>query len=212
MSISTPDLSFIPPLPQTFASWRIWKGSVRDEPKAQPVPKKQLRQVYRRARKWNKEQRGIIGSSALRVLEALIEDFPLHVTGLLYPSYETIAKASGLSRSTIARAIQRLKQLGILNWLRRCDHALENGRYVLKQLSNRYFIMPPSGWFGLKSEPDPTPDPNSWGACPMLPPVIEQASDEVDPLRQLAVLESDPKDETASALASLFRTVKGRLN
>ena len=66
----------------------------------------------------------------------------------------------------------------------------------------------------LRSLPDaPPPHPSEWGAVPPLPSVIEQAAEETrHGMRKtaLSILESDPGDETAAALASFGRAMEAR--
>jgi hypothetical protein len=58
------------------------------------------------------------------VLHALIFDFLNHRTGRLDPSYEAIARQAGVCVRAVATALKRLRELGILHWVRRCgaDH------------------------------------------------------------------------------------------
>ena len=71
-------------------------------------------------------------------------------TGRLEPCYETIAKATRLARSTVARALARLAdpKNGFLTWIRRTepiDGAAGAGPQV-RQVSNAYRIERPAGW------------------------------------------------------------------
>jgi hypothetical protein len=50
------------------------------------------------------------------VLHALIFDFLNHRTGRLDPSYAAIAAKAGVCVRTVATALARLRELGILNW------------------------------------------------------------------------------------------------
>jgi hypothetical protein len=119
------------------------------------------------ARSWNAAKQaagrygGTLGSSCMRVLECLAFDFQNYRTGRLDPSYEGIAAETGLGRSTVAEALARLKQLGIIHWVQRSAH---------------HMLIPPSQWRGVELPPEPEPpDPGTWGDHPPLPSVIEQA-------------------------------------
>jgi len=80
---------------------------------------------------------GAVGHSGLQVLHALIFDFMNYTSGRLDPSY-AIAKAANVCERTVNNAITRLKELGILNWVRRCAESMRDGRFVLEQETNAY--------------------------------------------------------------------------
>jgi len=113
----------------------------------------------------------------------------------------------------LASALQRLKELGILNWVRRCrEDQDEKGRFCLRQESNAYALLPWTQWRGFHSAPPaPPPDPESWGAAPVLPTALEDALIEArqggDQVAQLRRLEADPGDQLAAALANLFGSI-----
>ena len=203
---------------KTYAAWPVWSGSFRGEVRFAPLPKKQALKLYHKARAWNRQKLagrygGSIGSAALRVLECLIFDFLNFASGRLDPGYEAIARKTGLGRSTVATALVRLKELGIITWIRRCAEDRDAaGRYMLCQETNAYAILPASQWRGYDRQPEPPPPhPSTWGACPPLPPLIEQAIDEqkhgggVPAI--IGLLESDPTDRLATALARLGRSL-----
>jgi hypothetical protein len=123
------------------------------------------------------------------VLHTLIFDFLNFRSGQLDPSYAAIARKANVCQRTVATAIQRLKSLGILNWVRRCaESRAEDGRFVLEQETNAW-----------------------WGDHPPLPSLLAQAAAE----RQaggtmqgvIGILDSDPSDAVAMALARLGRAV-----
>jgi hypothetical protein len=77
---------------------------------------------------------------------------------------------------TAASALQRLKALGILNWVRRCAESWQDGRFVLEQQTNAYAVLPESQWRGYRSPQDqPAPLPGTWGDPPPLPSALAQA-------------------------------------
>jgi hypothetical protein len=70
--------------------------------------------------------------------------------------------------------VKRLRDLGLLDWLRRCvEDQDEEGRFRLRQLTNAYGLLPPSQWRGFaEPPPPPPPQPGTWGertARPGLP-------------------------------------------
>jgi hypothetical protein len=151
---------------------------------------------------------------ALIVLQTMIFDFLNHRTGRLDPGYDALKRKTRLCRQTIARALARLKELGIIHWQRRCVPGTdEQGRFILRQRTNAYAVLPSSQWHGfVDDEPPSEPYPETWGAAPPLPSLIEQACTDIsggDTGRTvLSRLDADPGD--ASGLADLFRTVSGK--
>jgi hypothetical protein len=216
----------LPPLPgfdspKSYAAWPVWSGSTTAEIKWPKVIKEAVIAWYHKARSWNAAKRaagrygGTLGSSCLLVLQSLAFDFQNYKTGRLDPSYEGIAAKTGLGRSTVAEALARLKQLGIIHWQQRSAHHWHNGRFELKQITNAYALLPPTQWRGIELPPAaPPPDPGTWGDHPPLPSVIEQAIAEKNEggsfAAQLARLEDDPNDETATILARIGRRIETR--
>lgn len=206
--------------PKTYAAWPVWSDSVRAEVRSSPLPKKAATRLYHKARAWNRAAKvagrygGALGSSALRVLEALIFDFLNYASGRLDPSYESIARKTGLGRSTVAEALKRLKALRVITWLRRCTEDHDGaGQYRLRQETNAYGLLPPSQWLGFidPEPPAPPPHPSAWGATPPLPDVLDQATqarrDGASGAALARILESDEGDGLAAALARLGRAI-----
>lgn len=203
----------------TYASWPVWSESTTKNTRYVPLPKKAALRIYYKAIDWNRRGKlagrhgGLIGSHVLLVLHTLIFDFLNHTTGRLDPSYNAIQRKTRLCRQTVARALARLKELGIINWIRRCrEDTDESGRFMLRQDTNAYAIIPPTQWRGYTeiAAPEP-PHPTAWGACPPLPCLIQQASEAIreganirSAVRQL---EDDPNDRLAAALTSLGRSL-----
>jgi len=67
------------PVRSGSAKISLWQEEGRIET-AKPS-KKMLRAIYRKAEKWNTQQRGVVGMSALHLLYVLIEKFPYAITG-----------------------------------------------------------------------------------------------------------------------------------
>ncbi len=203
---------------KTYAAWPVWSDSTTKEIKFQPMPKKAAVKLWHRARAfdrqtWQKGKHGgVVGHSALQVLHALIFDFMNFRSGRLDPSYAAIAKAANVCERTVNNAITRLKELGILNWVRRCAESMRGGRFVLEQETNAYAVLPSSQWRGYSEPPEaPPPAPGTWGDHPPLPSLLAQAMAE----RQaggtmqgaIGILDADPSDALALALARLGRAV-----
>jgi hypothetical protein len=203
----------------SYAAWPVWSGSTTRETRFVPMPKKAAIRIYHKAVEWNRRDKlagchgGVIGSHVLLVLHSLIFDFLNSKTGRLDPSYSSLQRATRLCRQTIAKALARLKQLGIINWIRRCEEDQDEfGRFMLRQKTNAYAILPPTQWRNYMEVdmPEP-PHPTSWGACPPLPSLVEQAVTAKHEGSNLATivsrLENDPRDSLATALASLGRAL-----
>ena len=207
--------------PKTYAAWPVWSDSTTKEIKFHPIPKKQAARLYHRARDFDRQTNrpghhgGAVGPTALQVLHTLIFDFLNYASGRLDPSLDAIARKANLCRRAVVTAVQRLRELGILNWVRRCAEGWRDGRFVLEQETNAYAVLPDSQWRGYRPplEP-PAPLPGTWGDHPPVPSVLAQAIAEREAggdLRTvLAILGSDPGDLIAAALASFGRAMTSR--
>ena len=214
----------LPPLPgftalaSTYAPWPVWSGSVANPVRFAPMAKKAAVRLWHRARDLDRgthepgRHGGAVGHTALQVLHALIFDFLNHRTGQLDPSYAAIANKAGVCVRTVATALQRLRELGILNWVRRCAESWRDGRFVLQQETNAYTVLPETGWRGYRPQPEPpaAPWPETWGATPPMPSALVQAALEGDLAGKVQALTSDPKDGLAAALARLGQAFLAR--
>jgi hypothetical protein len=218
-----PLAQFIPGLgresQKSYAAWRVWSDSTTKEIRYQPMPKKAATRLWHRARDFDRKTRrkdhhgGAVGHAALQVLHTLIFDFLNYASGRLDPSYAAIARKANVCERTVASALQRLRSLGILNWVRRCAEKRIDGRFVLEQETNAYAVLPPSQWRGYKEPPEPPPPaPGTWGDHPPLPSVVAQAVAErraSGSVRTvIGILDSDPGDLLGAALARLGRAVQ----
>ena len=203
----------------SYATWPVWSGSTTKETRFVPMPKEAAMRIFHKAAKWNGQGKlagchgGVIGSHVLLVLHTLIFEFLGYGTGRLDPSYAAIQRKTRLCRQTVAKALARLKELGIINWIRRCrEDRDEDGRFVLRQETNAYAILPPTQWHGYTDPvmPEP-PHPSTWGAIPPLPSVVEQAATDArdgDSVKTIVTrLDADPADKLALALAGLGRAL-----
>ena len=184
----------LPPLPgftalsQTYAPWPVWSDSTTKPIRFAPLAKKAAVRLWHRARDFDRgthqpgHHGGAIGLTALAVLHALIFDFLNHRTGRLDPSYAAIAAKAGVCIRTVASALQRLKALGILNWVRRCAERRDaDGRFVLEQETNAYAVLPESQWRGYRAPQEPpAPAAGTWGDPPPILSAVAQAALEGD--------------------------------
>jgi hypothetical protein len=223
-----PLANFMPSLPgmtalsgslKTYAPSPVWSDSTTKEIKFQKMPKKDATRLWHRARDFDRKTRrkdchgGAVGHAALQVLHALIFDFLNYANGRLDPSYAAIARKANVCERTVANALKRLRELGILNWVRRCAESWRDGRFVLEQETNAYAVLPASQWRGYKEPPEaPPPAPGTWGEHPPLPSQIELADiqrREGGGMRTMVqILDSDPGDPLAVALARLGRALQ----
>jgi hypothetical protein len=204
---------------KSYAVWPVWSGSTTKEIKFQPLARKAATRLWHRARDFDRKTRrkdhhgGAVGHAALQVLHSLIFDFLNYRSGQLDPSHAAIARKANVCERTVRNALRRLKDLGILNWVRRCAESWQEGRFVLEQETNAYAVLPSSQWRGYKEPPEPPPPaPGTWGDHPPLPSVLVQAADERhaggDRASMLRILDSDPTDKLAAALASFGRAMQ----
>jgi hypothetical protein len=209
-------LPFSLPLPQTYAAWPVWSDSTTQEIRFQPMPKKAVTRLWHRAREFDRQTHqpgrhgGAVGHTGLQVLHTLIFDFLNYASGRLDPSYAAIARKANVCERTVATSLKRLRELGILNWVRRCAQSWQDGRFVLEQETNAYAVLPATQWRGYRPPAElPAPAPGTWGNPPPMPDVRLQAALEARQggnLRSVVqVLEHDPKDGLAAALAQLGR-------
>jgi len=184
----TPLSHLLPPLPglttlaRSYAAWPVWSDSTTETVRFQPMPKKAAVRLWHRARDFDRgthqpgRHGGAVGHTALQVLHALIFDFLNHRTGRLDPSYEAMARKAGVCVRTVATALRRLREVGILNWVRRCAENWRDGRFVLEQQSNAYAVLPPTQWRDLHRE-DPSTPPAGRGHLTRRPPSKDAQAD-----------------------------------
>jgi hypothetical protein len=201
----------------TRAPWPVGTGSVAKSVRFVPLAKKAAVRLWHRARDFDRgthqpgRHGGAVGPTALQVLHALIFDFLNHRTGRLDPSYEAIARKAGVCVRAVATALKRLRELGILNWVRRCAESWRDGRFVLEQQTNAYAVLSEGQWRGYRppAEP-PAPAPGTWGEPTPMPDAVTLARLETDMMGKVMALATDPKDRLAAALASLGRAFMAR--
>jgi hypothetical protein len=205
--------------PQTFSVWPVWHHSTTDEVRFVRMSKKEAAGRWYKARRFDRQTHiagkhgGVIGRTALAVLYALLFDFLDYTTGQLDPSYDAIARKAGVCRRAAVYAVRRLKDLGLLHWQRRSRPEPEaGGGYRQVQITNAYAVLSPANWKGYREPPPPPPPhPSTWGATPPLDPLAD-AADELRHRQQraaLAILDADPDDSLAGALARLGRAIIG---
>lgn len=226
-------LPFTPALEPTISPFRVWSNSrrvnrfeeerdTRDRSTGNEASaeRKRLAKLYRKAKAWKSRNPRIMPQSAIRVLEALCFDFPNIYTGKLFPSHAAIARKAGLAVSTVKEALNKLHELGILQWQRRCVESLQEfGGFIMRQISNLYHIFPASLWNGYHQAPEDTPPPTpEYGATPLMPyggdaalAAAANASSATEAGRACAasIIDTNPAllSEAERALRSLFSTI-----
>jgi DNA-binding transcriptional MocR family regulator len=79
----------------------------------------------------------------LDVLHELLWSFHNTKTGLCFPSYERIAEAAGVARSTVSAAIHALEAAGLISWVHRLRRAVKDGIVRAVRTSNGYQLHDP---------------------------------------------------------------------
>ncbi len=182
----------------------------------QPIPRKRATAIWNKARRLDMKtgrkgrHGGMIVRSALTVLSVMIFDFLDYASGRLDPSHAAIARKARMSERAVCKALQKLKTLGILNWLRRCHK--EYGPWGVRhhQYTNGYVLSEPPI---LTKDDPPPPQPHEWGAVPSLLDAMTQAVEAMragDRKTMLAALEADPGDELAQLWAGFYREMDRR--
>ncbi|CAH2606374.1 conserved protein of unknown function (plasmid) [Rhodovastum atsumiense] len=206
--------------PKTYAAYPVWADSTTKTVKFVALSKKAAVRLYHRARDFDRRTHepgkhgGVVGRTALAVLHALLFDFLNYRTGRLDPSWQALAFKAGVAYSSVGRALKRLKALGMLFWLRRCTETHDaDGRFLLKQDTNAYAVLPESQWLGYVAPPAPPPPaPGTWGDHPPLPDALTAAMAEQrhgGTLESVVrALESEPDNGVAAILARLGRAVQ----
>ena len=202
---------------QTYAPFPVWAESTAQPIQFTPLPKKAAVALWHRARDFDRQTKkkgchgGAIGHTGLLVLHTLIFDFLNFSTGRLDPSYAAIARKANVCERTVADALKQLGELRIITWIRRCSEEWINGRYVRKQLTNAYCLLP-TGWLGYQAPPEMPPlHPSEWGKAPVMPSVHEAAIIELqtggDRQSVIRILELAPAGGLEAALAKLGRAL-----
>ena len=134
------------------------------------MPKKAAVRLWHLARDFDRgthqpgRHGGAVGHTALQVLHALIFDFMNFRTGRLDP-LRGDRPPGGRLRPRRGHGAERLRDLGILHWLRRCAESWRDGRFVLEQETNAYAVLPDSQWRGYRPPQEPpAPAPGTPGA------------------------------------------------
>jgi hypothetical protein len=181
---------------KTYAAWPVWSGSVTEARFHPTLTRRQARELVDKAERWDIQTRqpghhgGVIGTIGVRVLRVLTQKFLHYKTGRCDPCQKTLARAVGACERSVASALKRLKEHGLLNWLRRCEEAAApDGGFLMRQISNAYAILPCSQWKDYEP-PQPPPDPACWGARPPEDPYAD-AKAAKDDWARLAALEAE---------------------
>jgi hypothetical protein len=175
-----------------------------------PISRKKATAIWHKARRLDQRtprrgrHGGIIGRSALVVLSVLIFDFLDYASGRLDPSHAAIARKARMCERTVATALQKLKTLGVINWIRRCAEERGPWGVRLKQQSNAYCLLSPP----IINDDPPLPEPGTTGEHPPLPDTMMQAVEAMrngDMRTMLAALKADPGDKLATLWAGFYR-------
>jgi hypothetical protein len=206
-------LPFLPGLlapPDEVAAPKVWRGSTTASVAWRPEPQREKMRRWRRIRRFDGQGHrkghhgGIIGTTAMAVAHSLIFDFYDYRTGRLDPAKSSIAKATKICERAVADALTKLRDLGVIRWIRRCRQSIVDGRHVLEQDTNAYSLRPEAEWRGFRPMDPPLPEHGTWGAPdPMAVPTgsLTATAD---------FLEAEADGPVNAALASFARTFAER--
>ena len=126
------------------------RGSTLDPVKYRALTREQRARLSFLAEKFDAHTKepgkhgGCLKRTGLQVLRILLFHFHNVASGRCDPSLDTIAKAAGMARSTVAAALNRLEAAGIIERIRRARWIRVNGRKRCVQWSNAYLLNVPS--------------------------------------------------------------------
>ncbi len=198
--------------------WPVWSGSTRKPVRFMPMTKKRAVEIWHDLRRYERQTRqpgrqdGAIGRNGLLVAHAFLFDLIDRATGQLEPTRAEIARAAAISIRSVDRGLAKLKEAGVINWIRQCTEEVEEGLYRLKQKASAYFVLAQSQWRGFWRRPEaPAPYPEAWGRTPPLPDPLTTASRlsaGASHAARVAALEDDPRDDLAMSMAQWGRRVR----
>jgi len=126
------------------------RGSTLDPVKFRPLTREQRARLIFLAERMDANTRepgkhgGCLKRTGLQVLRILLFHFHNVASGRCDPSLDTIAKAAGMARSSVVKALARLEAAGIIERIRRARWVRTNGRKRCVQWSNAYLLNVPS--------------------------------------------------------------------
>lgn len=204
-------------------AWACWRDSTRAEIRWTPLPRLDASRRWHALRAYDRSAHekgkhgGRIGRIATIVYQCLAMDYINHTTGRLDPSLDAIASRAAVSRRSVATALRRLKDLGIVAWQRRCDLVEgASGRWELRQRTNAYSLPRVKDWLIRWPDPEPPPpDRVALGLAPEMPDELAAAAAATaagEPGEALQHLGDAPAGSLAAALARLGQAVYGSAN
>jgi DNA-binding Lrp family transcriptional regulator len=126
------------------------RGSTLDPVKFRPLDRNQRARIVYLAEKLDArthepgQHGGCLKRTGIHILKVLVFHFHNAANGRCDPSISTIAKAAGVSRSTVIEALKRLEAAGIIERIRRSRWIRQYGRKRCVQWSNAYRMNVPT--------------------------------------------------------------------
>jgi hypothetical protein len=128
---------------------------------AVPLDRNAKARVMAYAKAWSRQHRqagqrgGALGRAALDVLGALLWAFHNTRSGVCFPSYERIAEAAGVARSTVAEAIKALEFAGVLTWQNRITRIRERCTDLFGREGWRWRVIRTSNAYVFRDQTTP---------------------------------------------------------
>jgi hypothetical protein len=148
------------------------------------------------------QHRGPLTRAYLDVLKALLWTFHNSHSGRCFPSYERIAEAACVHRSTVAEAITALEAAGVLSW----ENRLIRVRRAVAGLFGMEWQTVPARTSNAYAFRDPQPE-----KCPELPKSENSPGTPIQGFlisTQAAIDDLDAKNPLHAALIKLRRTME----
>lgn len=149
--------------------------------KFQPIPRKTVTAWAYKLAAWDVVRKYPGNGRAVRAIFNALRDLTDWKTGRLDPAGTVIAKWAGYKPATFWNVLKWMRAHNILAVIPCCRKIVaDDGRFFLQQETNVYVFLPPSQWHGYVAKEPPPPEPDTWGAAPKVPELIEQAKDAME--------------------------------
>ena len=180
--------------------------------RAVPLDRNAKARIAAYARAWSARHRqpgqhgGPITHAAQRVLQALLWCAHNSRDGRCFPSYERIAEAAQVARSTVAEAIKALEFAGVLSWQNRITRALVRQRDLFGRWTTRWTVIRTSNAYVFC---DPQPALAGVPAAKSENRTGTPDQDVLDLIQRPAIDPSSPLERALARFAAVIRAKDG---